>query len=186
MLPKGMTGKRAAILSLALVSLCLGSVAIWKAAHAPPALKWDGPAYGPWLPPPPPMFPPPPRRAEAKTLVRSHSFVSGPESAPVTIVEFLDPQGAASRAVHPAVKAVAARHGERVRLVIRYLPLESYSALAAASLEEAREIGKLEPPWTCCSRPSRSGQAPRGRSPSSSRTTSRRSASTPRRSGAPA
>lgn len=140
-----MAPKKAAVLSLGVASLCLGTVAIWRDARAsdpPPIIQ------GPLLVFPhvvhPPWPPPDQQVVAAETLVRAHSPVLGPESAPVTIVEFLDPQGKYSSQVHPAVKDAAARHGDRVRLVIRYLPFGDSSVFAAASLEEARAIGKFE------------------------------------------
>jgi protein-disulfide isomerase len=82
--------------------------------------------------------------ADAQLLVRPHSPVLGPATAPVTLVEFLDPECEACRAMHPIVEAVLAEYAGRVRLVIRYLPLHANSLLAASALEEARELGKYE------------------------------------------
>jgi protein-disulfide isomerase len=82
--------------------------------------------------------------AEASLLVRPHSPVTGPQTAPVTIVEFLDPECESCRAMYPIVKSLLAEYGERVRLVIRYMPLHGNSVLAASSLEEARELGKYD------------------------------------------
>jgi protein-disulfide isomerase len=80
----------------------------------------------------------------AQLLVRPHSPIQGPESAPVTVVEFLDPECESCRAMHPIVRKLAAEYGERVRWVVRYVPLHTSSMLASASIEEARELGKHE------------------------------------------
>jgi protein-disulfide isomerase len=82
--------------------------------------------------------------AQSETLVRPHSPVKGEASAPVTVVEFLDPECESCRAMHPIVKQLASEYAERVRWVVRYLPLHANSLLAAALLEEAREAGKFE------------------------------------------
>ncbi len=82
--------------------------------------------------------------ASRELLVRAHSPTKGPDSAPVTIVEFLDPECESCRAMHPIVNDVLAEYRDRVRLVIRYMPLHQSSVLAAASLEEARELGKYD------------------------------------------
>jgi protein-disulfide isomerase len=81
---------------------------------------------------------------QEQALVRPHSPTKGPESAPVTIVEFLDPECESCRAMHPIVKQVLGEYGDRVRLVIRYIPLHPSSLLAASSLEEVRELGKFD------------------------------------------
>jgi protein-disulfide isomerase len=82
--------------------------------------------------------------ASRELLVRPHSPTKGSDSAPVTIVEFLDPECESCRAMHPIVKDVLSEYKDRVRLVIRYMPFHQSSLLAAASLEEARELGKYD------------------------------------------
>lgn len=81
---------------------------------------------------------------QSELLIRAHSLVKGSSSAPVTIVEFLDPECEACRAMHPIVKQLLSEYGDRVRFVIRYMPLHGNSRLAAAALEEARELGKYD------------------------------------------
>jgi protein-disulfide isomerase len=80
----------------------------------------------------------------AEKLVRDHSPVKGNPAAPVTIVEFLDPECEACRALHPIVKTLLDEYQGQVRLVIRYMPFHGNSLYAAAALEEAREAGKFE------------------------------------------
>jgi protein-disulfide isomerase len=77
-------------------------------------------------------------------LVRDHSPVKGSPEAPVTLVEFLDPECEACRALHPVVKKLLAEYQGQVRLVIRYMPFHGNSLYAAAALEEAREAGKFD------------------------------------------
>jgi protein-disulfide isomerase len=92
--------------------------------------------------PPPPANPP--LVAAAETLVRSHSPVKGSPSAPVTIVEFLDPECEACRQMHPIVKTLLDEYPNKVRLVVRYMPLHGNSVFAASVLEEARDFGKYD------------------------------------------
>jgi protein-disulfide isomerase len=80
--------------------------------------------------------------AADERLVRPHSITQGPADAPVTVVEFFDPECEACRAMYPIVKQVMADVGGRVRLVIRYMPLHQNSAYAATLLEAARAQNK--------------------------------------------
>ena len=80
-----------------------------------------------------PMF------ADVGVLVREDSPTLGPADAPVTLVEFLDPECEACRAYFPIVKQVMADYDGQVRLVVRYIPGHANSALAAIALEAARE-----------------------------------------------
>ena len=81
--------------------------------------------------------------AQAERLVRDYSPTLGPADAPVTIVEFLDPECEACRAMHPIVKQVMKDFDGRVRLVVRYMPFHQNSALAASLLEAARVHGRF-------------------------------------------
>jgi protein-disulfide isomerase len=82
---------------------------------------------------------------ESSRLVRMHSPVLGPQSAPVTIVEFFDPACETCRAFYPFVKELMARHPKEVRLVIRYAPLHPGSDQVVKLLEAARRQGKYVP-----------------------------------------
>jgi protein-disulfide isomerase len=75
-------------------------------------------------------------------LVGAGETSLGPVMARVTIVEFLDPECEACRAMHPLVKRVLADFDGRVRYVLRYMPLHHNSAFAAAALEAAALQGK--------------------------------------------
>lgn len=74
----------------------------------------------------------------AAQLLRPYSPTQGPANAPVTVVEFFDPECEACRAMYPIVKQIQSEFGDRVRLVIRYMPLHQNSAYAATLLEAAR------------------------------------------------
>ena len=80
--------------------------------------------------------------AGAERLVRPYSVTQGPVSAPVTLVEFFDPECEACRAMYPIVKQVMAEFDGEVRLVIRYMPLHGNSAYASTLLEAARDQDK--------------------------------------------
>jgi protein-disulfide isomerase len=74
-------------------------------------------------------------------LIRSDSPTLGPVDAPVTLVEFLDPECESCRAAFPFVKQLLEEYDQRVRLVVRYFPLHNNSVLAAAATEAAGEQG---------------------------------------------
>lgn len=83
--------------------------------------------------------------AESNRLVRLHSPVLGPVSAPVTVVEFLDPACEACRFFYPRVKELMARYPQEVRVVIRYAPFHPNSGEVVKLLEAARRQGKYVP-----------------------------------------
>ena len=85
------------------------------------------------------------RKAVAPTdsrLVRSDSPSLGPPSAPVTLVEFLDPECESCGAFAPVIKQLLKEYDGKVRFVVRYMPLHPNSRLAAAYTEAAGEQGK--------------------------------------------
>ena len=75
-------------------------------------------------------------------LVRPDSPTSGAADAPVTIVEFLDPECESCRAFNPTVKKLLKDYDGKVRLVVRYMPLHPNSLSAATFTEAAGEQGK--------------------------------------------
>lgn len=77
--------------------------------------------------------------------VRPYSPVIGPEDAPVTISEFLDPSCEACRAYYPIVKQIMERHAGQVKLVVRYAPFHEGSDQAVRILEAARLQDRFEP-----------------------------------------
>ena len=79
--------------------------------------------------------------ANADRLMRAYSPTLGPADAPVTIVEFLDPECEACASMHPIVKRVMSEFDGRVRLVVRYMPFHGNSAYAATLLEATRAHG---------------------------------------------
>jgi protein-disulfide isomerase len=76
------------------------------------------------------------------TLVRPDSPVLGPPNAPVTLVEFLDPECESCRAFSPFIKQLLKEYDGKLRFVVRYMPLHPNSRLAAAYTEAAGEQGK--------------------------------------------
>lgn len=83
-------------------------------------------------------------KIDSQLLVREHSPIKGNRNAPIVIVEFLDPECEACRAMHPIVKRLLSEYEGKVQLVIRYMPFHGNSKLAASALEEAREQGKYD------------------------------------------
>lgn len=75
-------------------------------------------------------------------LVRPDSPTLGPSDAPVTLVEFLDPECESCGAFSPTVKRILKDYDGRVRLVVRYMPFHPNSVLAASWTEAAGEQGK--------------------------------------------
>jgi protein-disulfide isomerase len=75
-------------------------------------------------------------------LVRPDSPTLGAADAPVTIVEFLDPECESCGTFAPAVKKILKDYEGRVRLVVRYMPLHPNSLRAATLTEAAGEQGK--------------------------------------------
>ncbi|KNY30699.1 DsbA family protein [Agrobacterium sp. SUL3] len=94
---------------------------------------------------PEPMPAPTPAGPGNDTLIRIHSPVLGPVSAPVTIVEFFDPSCEACRAFYPLVKQIMAQTGTDVRLVLRYTVFHEGSDEAVRILEAARKQNRFEP-----------------------------------------
>ncbi|CAN5716307.1 hypothetical protein BH18ACI1_BH18ACI1_15470 [soil metagenome] len=80
--------------------------------------------------------------ANAENLVRPDSPTLGSADAPVTIVEFYDPECEACRAIYPVVKKILKEYDGKVRLVVRYMPLHPNSMRAATLTEAAGEQGK--------------------------------------------
>jgi protein-disulfide isomerase len=77
-------------------------------------------------------------------LVREDSYRQGPPDAKVTLVEFLDPECAACRAVHPTVERIRKEYGDRILFVVRYFPLHKNSVLAMRATEAAGRQGKYD------------------------------------------
>ncbi len=81
-------------------------------------------------------------QVNSEALVRAYSPTVGPADAPVTLVEFMDPECESCRLFHPLAKEAVKEFGGRVRLVIRYAPFHPNAAYAASALEAARKQGK--------------------------------------------
>lgn len=80
--------------------------------------------------------------AAAEALVRSDSPTLGAADAPVTIVEFLDPECEACSAFNPVVKKILKDYDGKVRLVVRIMTFHPNSMQAATFTEVAGEQGK--------------------------------------------
>jgi protein-disulfide isomerase len=78
----------------------------------------------------------------AEALVRPDSPVLGAADAPVTVVEFLDPECPTCATMYPVTEQLLDDYTGRVQLVVRYLPLHNNSVLAAQAAEAAGEQGK--------------------------------------------
>ncbi|MBX3611286.1 MAG: thioredoxin domain-containing protein [Hydrogenophaga sp.] len=78
-------------------------------------------------------------------LIRFHSPVFGPSTAPVTIVEFFDPACETCRAFYPIVKNILQQYPKDVRLVIRYAPFHAGSDQVVKLLEASKRQNKYLP-----------------------------------------
>ncbi len=76
------------------------------------------------------------------SLIREDSPTLGAADAPVTIVEFLDPECESCAAFAPVIKKILKEYDGKVRLVVRYMPLHPNSLTAATFTEAAGEQGK--------------------------------------------
>jgi protein-disulfide isomerase len=75
-------------------------------------------------------------------LVRMHSAVLGPVSAPVTIVEYFDPACETCREFYPIVKDLMSKYPNDVRLILRYAPFHAGSDKVVKLLEASKLQGK--------------------------------------------
>jgi protein-disulfide isomerase len=75
-------------------------------------------------------------------LVRPDSPSLGAADAPVTLVEFYDPECESCAAFAPVVKKIMKDYNGKIRLVTRYMPLHPNSITAASFTEAAGEQGK--------------------------------------------
>ena len=78
----------------------------------------------------------------AGELIRPDSYTLGSADAPVTLVEFYDPECESCAAFSPIVKKIMNDYSGKVRLVARYMPLHPNSLRAATLTEAAGEQGK--------------------------------------------
>jgi protein-disulfide isomerase len=79
---------------------------------------------------------------DTSQLVHPDSPTLGPSDAPVTLVEFLDPECEGCRAAYPLVKELLNSYEGQVRLVVRYVPRHNNSTLAAIATEAAGAQGQ--------------------------------------------
>lgn len=80
-------------------------------------------------------------KENAVALVRAHSPNFGNISAPVHIVEFLDPACGTCRDFYPRVKQLMAAHPGKIRMSVRYAPFHTGSDQVVRVMEAARNQG---------------------------------------------
>ncbi|KKS14483.1 MAG: DSBA-like protein thioredoxin domain-containing protein [candidate division WWE3 bacterium GW2011_GWC1_41_7] len=78
-------------------------------------------------------------------LIAGHTYVQGPEDAPVTLVEFSDYQCPACKAFHPIIQNVFNNNSGTLRWAYRHYPLPQhpYARKAAEAAQIAGEQGKF-------------------------------------------
>lgn len=72
-------------------------------------------------------------------LIRAHAPTLGRAGAPVTVVEFFDPECESCREFSPIMKSLLNQFDGNVQLVMRYAPFHPNSRLAIKILEAARK-----------------------------------------------
>lgn len=75
-------------------------------------------------------------------LVRPDSRSLGSADAPITLVEFYDPECESCREFSPRIKSILKDYDGKIRFVVRYMPLHTNSVAAAIVTEAAGEQGK--------------------------------------------
>ncbi|HEY2255663.1 MAG TPA: DsbA family protein [Variovorax sp.] len=71
---------------------------------------------------------------------RATDHILGPDEAPVTLIEYGDFECPGCKEAYPEIKALLARHGNRLRFVFRHFPLREFhphAELAAEASEAA-------------------------------------------------
>ena len=79
--------------------------------------------------------------ADPVLLIREDSPMLGPLDAPVTLVEFLNPECVACGAAHPTIQSILEDYEGQIRYVVRYFPNHTNSILAVVAIEAAGEQG---------------------------------------------
>jgi|SRR5262245_48751530 len=89
--------------------------------------------------------PPGPDPNKIHTVAIAGAQAKGPETAPITIVEFSDFQCPFCRRVEPTLKQIETTYKEHVRIVWKHLPLSFHKDAAGAALaaEAAAKQGKF-------------------------------------------
>jgi protein-disulfide isomerase len=81
--------------------------------------------------------------AELAALQRPHAATKGNATAPVHIVEFLDPACETCREFYPYVKRLMKNHPGQVKLSVRMVAFHANSDLAVKALEASKAQGKF-------------------------------------------
>ncbi|MFK7846419.1 MAG: thioredoxin domain-containing protein [Rhodothermales bacterium] len=81
--------------------------------------------------------------ADYMSLTSSFDPVAGPEGAPVTLIEFFDPNCPHCQSTHPIIKEVIAKYQDRVRFHLIPFPLSAASLPQIEAMYVANETGKF-------------------------------------------
>jgi protein-disulfide isomerase len=79
--------------------------------------------------------------------VSDRDHIQGPETAPVTLVEYGDLECPYCGAAHPVVKAIQQRLGDQMRFVFRHFPLTNVHPHAEHAAEAAEAAGAQGQFW---------------------------------------
>jgi protein-disulfide isomerase len=78
-------------------------------------------------------------KQEQQVLLRPTAVTLGRDGAPVTVVEFFDPECESCRAFHPYTKMLLQEFDGKVQFVFRYAPFHANSKFAIQIIEAARK-----------------------------------------------
>ena len=81
--------------------------------------------------------------ADYQSLLSTFDTTVGPEDSPVTVIEFFDPNCPSCQALHPVIKSILAKYGDRVRFHIIPYALRQSSVPQIEALLAAGEQGKF-------------------------------------------
>ena len=82
--------------------------------------------------------------ADYKSLISpSFDYTVGPENAPVTVIEFFDPNCPHCQSLHPVMKDIIAEYKDRVLFVYKPFPIRSFSIPQIEAMYVAKEQGKF-------------------------------------------
>ena len=76
-------------------------------------------------------------------LINSFDYIVGPEDAPVTVVEFFDPNCPHCQSLHPVMKEIIDTYKDRVKFVYKPFPIRQYSIAQIEAMYVAKEQDKF-------------------------------------------
>ena len=85
-----------------------------------------------------------PAVADYASLITTHDVVEGKADAPVTVIEFFEPNCPHCRHFYPVMKQVMAAYGDRARFVVKPVVFWDKSVVQGQALYAAAQMGKFD------------------------------------------